>query len=187
MPVTDYVFGARRRPKPARRTEVRSAMIGSICRLIRRFRAASVWTLIFGATLATSAAAATDADELAISQRLQRWTAAFNARDAAGTCDLFAPELIATFRGGPDRGRDAVCRRIADALGKASPQLHNALDIREIIVSGDIAVVRLVWTLTVRKGTTEHSSKEPGIDIFKRQSDGTWSIIRYLAFSTDRD
>jgi hypothetical protein len=32
-------------------------------------------------------------------------------------------------------------------------------------------------TVTVR-------SLEPGMDIFKRQDDGTWKIIRYLAYSS---
>jgi steroid delta-isomerase len=145
------------------------------------------WTLLLSAAAVTSALADTDPDRLAITQRLQSWTTAFNARDAAATCDLFAPDLIATFRGGPDRGRDAVCQRIADALAQPGVQLHNALDIREIIVAGDLAVVRVVWTATIREGTSERRSVEPGIDIFKRQGDGRWSIIRYLAFSTDRD
>ncbi len=127
------------------------------------------------------------ADQDAILARLNRWTVAFNTRDTAGTCDLFAPDLIATFRGGPDQGRQAVCRRIAHALANPDQSLHNQADVQEVIVSGDLAVVRLVWTQTIVRGAIRHVSREPGIDIFKRQPDGSWSIIRYLAFSADPD
>ncbi|HEX5325726.1 MAG TPA: nuclear transport factor 2 family protein [Acetobacteraceae bacterium] len=112
---------------------------------------------------------------------------AFNARDAAGTCDLFASNLISTVPGALDAGRDAVCSRLAALLARHDVELHYDLDIHEIIVSGDIAVVRLVWTLTSRRGSHRDTSKEAGMDIFDRQPDGTWSIIRFIAFTIDAD
>jgi hypothetical protein len=44
--------------------------------------------------------------------------------------------------------------------------------------------VRLVWTLKVKRAgaTRETVSREPGIDIFRKQPDGRWKIIRYLAY-----
>jgi ketosteroid isomerase-like protein len=57
-------------------------------------------------------------------------------------------------------------------------------DIKEILVFGDVAVVRLTWTSTVRGGPEgEVKSVEPGMDIFRRQPDGSWKIMRYMAFS----
>ena len=48
-----------------------------------------------------------------------------------------------------------------------------SLQIREIIVSGDLAVVRLAWTLKVIPvgSTDEMVSEEPGIDIFRANDD----------------
>jgi steroid delta-isomerase len=40
---------------------------------------------------ATPARADVDSDTAAITNRLLRWTEAFNARDAAAVCDVFAP------------------------------------------------------------------------------------------------
>ncbi len=54
----------------------------------------------------------------------------------------------------------------------------------EIIVSGDIAVVRLTWTLTARVGSVTDTTREPAIDIFRRQPDGEWSIAQFIAFTT---
>jgi uncharacterized protein (TIGR02246 family) len=147
------------------------------------------WLLAIAAVLAgvgaaTSAHADVDSDRAAITERLQRWTVAFNARDAAGVCDLFAPDLVSTVPEVRDGSRDALCARLAAQLAKPELQLHyDRPDIREIIVSGDIAVVRLFWTLTARKGGKESVNTEPGMDIFKRQPDGKWSIARFISFS----
>ena len=56
--------------------------------------------------------------------------------------------------------------------------------VHEIIVSGDIAVVRLTWTLTAEAKGLKDTTTEEGIDIFRRQPDGRWSIARFIAFTT---
>ena len=42
----------------------------------------------------------------------------------------------------------------------------------------------MVWTQTVRDLATgkETRSVEPGLDLFRREGDGRWRIIRYLAY-----
>jgi len=147
------------------------------------------WALACALTLGTAAPTLADvvSDAAAISGRLRDWAEAFNARDATLACGLFAPDLIATVRGAPVRGRASVCSRLAAAMADPNERMRYVPDIQEIIVSGDLAVVRLVWTLTVQRGATSRTSEEPGLDIFRRQHDGAWSIIRYMAFSTDPD
>jgi uncharacterized protein (TIGR02246 family) len=134
-----------------------------------------------------SAYADAEADKAAIAARLQDFTAAFNARDAAGACDIFAPDLVSTMRGRPDNGREAVCKRIAAALADRTKTMIYAPDIEEIIVSGDLAVVRLIWNVAETEGGATRVSKEPGLDVFRRQPDGKWSIARFLAFSNEPD
>jgi ketosteroid isomerase-like protein len=55
---------------------------------------------------------------------------------------------------------------------------HAAPEIEEVLVDGDTAVVRLVWTLTVTdaSGTAIDVVREKGLDVFRRQPDGTWKI-----------
>ncbi len=137
--------------------------------------------------LAPAAVLGAEADKAAITARLAEWTDAFNARDASKTCDLFSADLISTMRGRPDEGRDAVCRRIAAALAARNISLRYAARIEEIILSGDIAVVRLVWSVTTRRGAKVAAWEEPGVDVFRREEDGKWRILRFLAFSTARD
>ena len=52
------------------------------------------------------------------------------------------------------------------------------------MVWGELSVVRLIWTLTVvaRDARATETIEEPGIDVFRRQPDGSWKISRYLAY-----
>lgn len=122
--------------------------------------------------------------ETAIRGALAQWTADFNAREAARICDLFAPDLVYDYRGFPERGHADLCALLRRSLADRTKQFTYALDIREIIVSGDLAVVRLVWTLTTTlPGAAKPvESKEPGLDVFRRQPDGSWKIVRYIAY-----
>jgi ketosteroid isomerase-like protein len=116
---------------------------------------------------------------------LTAWTNDFNARRADKVCDLFEPGLIYDFQGLPEQRYDNICPRLRRALGDETRSWTYAQpDIKEILVFGDVAVVRLTWTSTVRGGPEgEVKSVEPGMDIFRRQPDGSWKIMRYMAFS----
>jgi steroid delta-isomerase len=129
--------------------------------------------------LAQMPARADDAAD--IRATLEQWKTDFNARNADSVCGLFAAEAIAQFRGQPERNYDEVCDLLQESLADPAKRFTYALDIREILVAADLAVVRLVWTLTIGAPVNE-SSVEPGMDIFRRQPDGSWKIIRYLAY-----
>jgi uncharacterized protein (TIGR02246 family) len=138
--------------------------------------------LAFMAT--ASAEPTTDSAERAISRALTEWMLAFNAGDTGAVCGLFAPELRYDVRGFPERGFEDVCHLLLGSLTDQARKYTYHLTIKEIIVSGDLAAVRLTWTLTVKRpgqvGGT--SANEPGLDIFRRQEDGSWKIVRYMAF-----
>jgi ketosteroid isomerase-like protein len=116
---------------------------------------------------------------------LEKWKLDFNAGDASQVCTLFAPDLISSFRGEPDDTYNSLCANMQAALTDPAKTYHYDLEIKEILVSGDLAVVRLVWTLKVHPkdaGASEVTTREPGMDIFRRQSDGSWKISRYMAY-----
>lgn len=121
---------------------------------------------------------------MAIRSALAQWTKDFNARDASRICDLFASDLRYDYRGFPERDYDALCGLLHKSLADRTKQFVYSLDVREIMVSGDLAVVRLTWTLevTIPGAANAVESKEPGLDIFRRQADGSWKIIRYIAY-----
>ncbi|MGV6876735.1 YybH family protein [Pseudochelatococcus sp. B33] len=118
-----------------------------------------------------------------IRQRLEQWTLDFNAGRKAEACDLFSKSLLSDFRGQGEAGYEERCAIISRALDDASRKLHYAMDIREIIVEGSLAIVRLTWTLTV--SPRDAVSVEPGLDVFRKEDDGQWRIIRYMAYTED--
>ena len=116
---------------------------------------------------------------------LMKWTADFNARNLSAVCDLFAPELRYDFQGLPERSYDDICKLLHTSLSDAGKRFtYLPPAIKEIIVSGNLAVVRLTWTLKVRNegARGDVTSEEIGLDVFRRQPDGRWKIIRYIAF-----
>jgi uncharacterized protein (TIGR02246 family) len=136
---------------------------------------ASCWSLT---------AMADTAAETAIRNALSKWTEDFNARDATRICDLFAPDLRYDFRGQPERDFAAMCNGLKRTLADRSRTLSYSFDIKEIIVSADMAIVRLVWTSRVSQAGSGQvvETKEPGLDVFRRQPDGKWRISRYMAY-----
>lgn len=142
---------------------------------------------ILSLAVASAAMAQSDTpDEAAIRRALTQWMEDFNAGRVDRVCALFAPDLIAQYRGQPERGYEQLCELLKRSLADRSKSYRYALAIKEILVEGDLAAVRLTWTLQVRgkDAASETSSEEPGLDIFRRQADGSWKISRFLAYES---
>jgi ketosteroid isomerase-like protein len=134
---------------------------------------------------ASALAQSQDQAEGEIRAALMKWTADFNARNVGEVCDLFAPNLRYDFQGFPERGYDDICKLLRTSLSDPGKRFtYLPPTIKEIIVSGDLAVVRLTWTLKIRSegAPGEVTSQDIGLDVFRRQPDGHWKIIRYIAF-----
>jgi ketosteroid isomerase-like protein len=126
---------------------------------------------------------ATDAPIANIRAALEQWCADFNARRTAHICDLFAPSLRYDFHGLPEQNYALLCDRLHRVLADHTKSFQYGLHIKEVILSESLAVVRLTWISTVT-GSDGHSTtgEEPGLDVFQRQRDGSWKIIRYMAY-----
>jgi len=148
--------------------------------------AARALATCLGLLAASAPAARADeaVEKAAITARLRGFSDAFNARDADRLCDVFAPDLIATIPFAPEASRAAICGNLERLLARPDLRLSYAYpDIREIILAGDLAVVRVIWTLTVHKGAEQDTTEEAGIDVFRRQPDGRWLIARMAALT----
>jgi uncharacterized protein (TIGR02246 family) len=140
--------------------------------------------LVSLALISPAAAQGDTPAQAAIRAALTQWMADFNAGRAEKVCDLFARDLVAQYRGQPERDWDALCDLLKRSLADRGKSYSYALAIKEILVEGDLGVVRLTWTLTVRSKDGETTSAEPGIDIFRRQADGSWKISRYIGYES---
>src|SRR6476619_6514855 len=146
-----------------------SMQVGVLVRLIL--------ALFLAISLGAAPAAADDANQAAIRRALMHWTEDFNAGNANRVCDLFEPGLIYDFQGLPEQRYDDICPRLKRALGDETRSWTYAQpDIKEILVFGDMTVVRLTCTSTVTGPEGDVKSVEPGIDIFRVQPDEGWKI-----------
>jgi steroid delta-isomerase len=137
--------------------------------------------------LFVAAADATAGDAASeIRQALAQWTDDFNAGRTDRVCDLFAADVGADVRGAAERDHAAICDLLTSSLKDDSMHYSYALDIKEVLVFDDVAGVRLVWTLTIKLGNgTSVESVERGMDIFQKQNDRSWKIIRYMAYQRE--
>ena len=141
------------------------------------------------ASVCASQAAAQPADaESTIRAALTKWAADFNAGRTQTVCDLFSRDLRYDYRGYPERNYRDIYDLLQRSLSDRTKRYAYTLAIKEILVSGELAVVRLVWTLRVTKpdGSGETVTQEPGMDVFRKQPDGAWKIIRYIAYESPR-
>jgi ketosteroid isomerase-like protein len=136
----------------------------------------------------TAAHAQSASPETEIRAALEAWTADFNAGRTEKVCDLFAPTLRADVRGAPERNFDMQCQLLRKALADPERSYTYAFALKEVVterdMARDMAVVRLTWTTTTRiKATGQVTTTfDEGLDVFGRGSDGTWRIIRYMAY-----
>jgi len=151
-------------------------------------RLAAIAILSWLTVLTPAPLPAGDAEE-AIERRLEQWTEDFNAGRTDRLCDLFAPDLIANYRGQPEKSFDSLCTALQRDLSGGPRAFRYELELQEIMVAGDMAVVRLIWHLTVTDRATGETSEsaDRGIDIFRRQPDGAWRIARYIAYEIGND
>lgn len=134
--------------------------------------------------LVVSAGPASADDAADIRTRLERWTEDFNQKRIEPVCDLFSKELISTVRGQGDTDYATRCDILTRSLADPAREYHYDLNLHEVIVEGDLAVVRLTWTLFV--SPLNVTAVEPGIDIFRKEADGKWRIIRYLSYEEEQ-
>ena len=121
--------------------------------------------------------------ETAVRTALEQWRQDFNARKSDHICNLFSPELIYDFQGLPEQNYSLLCDRLHKALAGGTPNITYGLRIKEVVISGDLAIVRLTWISTVTAADgTQGTDDEQGLDVFARQADGSWKIIRYIAY-----
>ncbi len=133
---------------------------------------------------APAAPAARENDDTAIRNAIAGWADAFNARQSETVCNLFAKDLHYDF--GTEPGTySALCGHLRSALADSAVRYSYSPNIREILISGDLAVVRIVWTLTVTgKGKAAKTViTEPAMFVMRHDPDGSWRVFRFLAFN----
>jgi uncharacterized protein (TIGR02246 family) len=134
---------------------------------------------------ATPSTRDTASDHAAITAALDAWPTAWADHNAPAVCDLFAPEVVFSFQGGDDRTYSQACAQFTTLVTSTDKTVsYLPPEIESIVVDGDLAAVRLIWTATITDsaGTVLETTREKGLDVFQRQDDGHWQISISYAY-----
>lgn len=117
--------------------------------------------------------------EREIRNSLTRWVQAANRGDWKEAVKVWAPDLIGWYPGMPD---DTYAREIERAARGGAPRTKYELEIKEVMVSGQLAVVRDVWTFTTRQESGRDLTETVrSFEVWRRQPDGAWKICRWIS------
>ena len=144
--------------------------------------------LVLAASLPlASPALASKPDQTSVEAALISFMDDFNAVRTDSVCTIFAQDLRYDYIGFRERDHDELCNGLKRSLNDPQRRYHYDLEIKEILVSGDLAVARVVWTLTATRKSAGSMpptiSYEHSMDIFRRQGDGRWKLIRFNAYA----
>ena len=121
------------------------------------------------------------ADEAQIRASLAAWVQAFNGGDYARAATVWAPDLDGWSPDGPDDTYAAEQESTRRTPDPKAPRVEFALTVVEVIVSGDLAVVRDQWTQTVAPaGGAASKTTFRSFEVWRRQPDGSWKIARWI-------
>ena len=110
---------------------------------------------------------------------------AFNRRDPAGIMALYARDIVLVYPGIPDSDYADLERSFAQmTAGTPGVTVRTSPNIEEILVSGDLAVVRVTWTTTTTETTPARVSTHQMRDmqVWRWEADGSWKFARGMHF-----
>jgi steroid delta-isomerase len=146
------------------------------------FRSAAfilAFTLASAARSATLPAETAAQVETTIRAKLAEWETAYNAGDRKKTFEIWAPDLVGWYPGIPDVTY-AQEKAALDRPAPSGPRATLHVQIVEVLVSGELAVVRDIWTETPPGGSAS-ATTIPSFEVWRRQPEGDWKIARWIS------
>jgi ketosteroid isomerase-like protein len=143
--------------------------------------------LVFIAISASGASAQTrhERDVETLRAAIVRSGEAFNAGDHAAMMAPVARDLVLTYPGIPDMGYDSLSAGYRQMVNRpAGVTARTIPTVEEILVSGDMAVIRINWTTTVTETSPARSATRQMRDmqVWRREADGSWKFFRGMHF-----
>ena len=104
--------------------------------------------------------------------------AAFNSNDAEAIISQYAPDAILNYPGLPDMDYTTLKKSYEEMVDRPAGSAHTKPQIEEILVSGDLGVIRVMWTTTTPAGTRRMKD----LQVWRREKDGTWKFARGMHY-----
>jgi ketosteroid isomerase-like protein len=111
------------------------------------------------------------------------WSDAFNHKNLAATCHLFAKNVIANYQGFSQRNYSDICSGFNTIFNQINVSYQYKFKLQNVYQQANLAVVRITWYLQVYKRKKLISSiQDEGMDVFSKSKDGHWEIINYISY-----
>jgi ketosteroid isomerase-like protein len=145
-------------------------------------------TLAAGCNQTSQQSAAThDADVKAITADMVRWQSDFNTRDLEKALTHYAADAVVVIPGAPAAG-NAEARRALIKEMMSDPALHmtsTECPRVEVSGSGDYGYAQCTYAMTITDPVTKKPMNDRGnvVDVYKKQTDGSWKSVSDIATS----
>lgn len=139
--------------------------------------------LLFLLALATPVLADSAADAAAIRAKIVKGAEAAMRGDAAGIMSHYAKDILLSYPGIADQDYDTLWKGYA-APRPAGMTMRTEPEFDELLLSGDLAVVRVNWTTTLAftdppRQTTRQARD---VQVWRREGNGEWMFVRGMHF-----
>ena len=151
---------------------------------MRRFAIYLIAFFILVSTMSGAQAKASDDDFKVIEKRFSDWTEAFNRRDLEGSCALFSKDIRADHQGVPTENWQTMRARFQKLFADKSRDYKYRFKLINVYRSGELAVGRITWYLTVTKdGKPSLEEETQSMDVFKPNKEGVWEMVDFVSFT----
>ncbi|PKL83998.1 MAG: hypothetical protein CVV24_02055 [Ignavibacteriae bacterium HGW-Ignavibacteriae-3] len=121
---------------------------------------------------------------IAIKNEINKWMRAYNQKDLNNSVAIMSDDFIGYYSGHPDQTKSKIKEQNEDVFKNKYLKATLSMEASEIETSGDLAYVSIKqkWSFQPSISTKPQIALEKGILIFKKQSDGSWKMIRSSTF-----
>jgi steroid delta-isomerase len=108
---------------------------------------------------------------------------ALNRRDLKTMMGRVAPDLVLTFPGVPDIDYSALQKGYAEMIAQPeTTRITTVPTVQEVMVSGDLGIVRVTWTTTIEVAGAERKVRSARDMQVWRRTAGEWQFVRGMYF-----
>ena len=124
-----------------------------------------------------------DAAVATIRATIERGARGFMSGQPDTILSHYARDIVLSYPGIPDQDYATLEKVYGELRSRpADVRVTTAPTFDEVLVSGDLAVVRVRWTTTITRGDQTTTRRLKDMQIWRRESDGRWMFIRGMHY-----